>query len=192
MSVPYPIGEKALNEHLSDENAFLTAATRVETYIREIYGIAIVTRDIPDPLTGDLNGAEIHIDHAVSAEERVFLLAHLFGHTVQWNTDPNAYDIGRPRQVPMEEAVIPSLMEYEVMAGRYALQLFHDCGVHGLDQWLADYTSADRAYLEHFYSTGIRQPFRTFWKTGTAPICPLPIPPFPLIARTFRSDGIVV
>jgi hypothetical protein len=111
---------------------------------------------------------------------------------VQWNTDPDAYDMGRPRQVPVEEALIPSLMDYEVIAGRYALQLFHDCDVHGFDQWLADYTAADRAYLARFYRTGIREPFRTFRKTGTPLIDPLSIPPFSLIPRAFRSDGIVV
>jgi hypothetical protein len=175
-----------------DHQAFRTAAERVEAFIKDVYGIGTITRDIPDPLTGDLNGTEIHIDHAVTSEERLFLLGHLFGHTVQWNTDPNAYDMGRPRQTPVEEALIPSLMDYEVIAGRYALQLFHDCDVRGLDQWLADYTAADRAYLAHFYRTGIREPFRTFRKTGTPLIDPLPIPAFALIPGAFRSDGIVV
>jgi hypothetical protein len=73
-----------------DDRALLNGAERVETYIKDVYGLRIVTRDIPDPLTGDLNGADIHIDRAVTPEERLFLLGHLFGHTVQWNTDPNA------------------------------------------------------------------------------------------------------
>ena len=59
----------------------------VQARLERHYGIPVVTRDIPDPLTGDLNGTEIHIDYAVTAEQRLFLLAHLFGHTVQWNVD---------------------------------------------------------------------------------------------------------
>ena len=59
---------------------FADYCLKVEQHIQTAYGIHIVTRDIPDPLTGDLNGAEIHIDYAVTPEQRLFLLAHLFGH----------------------------------------------------------------------------------------------------------------
>ncbi len=72
----------------------------MEERIQGAYGIRIVTRDIPDPLTGDLNGSEIHIDCAVTPEERLFLLAHLFGHTVQWNVTPGAFELGGPRRPP--------------------------------------------------------------------------------------------
>jgi hypothetical protein len=58
---------------------------RVQERIEGRYRVRVVTRDIPDPLIGDLNGSEIHIDFAVTPEQRLFLLAHLFGHTVQWN-----------------------------------------------------------------------------------------------------------
>ena len=61
---------------------FADYAARVEEHIEKAYGIRVVTRDVPDPLTGDLNGAEIHIDFAVTPEQRLFLLVHLFGHTV--------------------------------------------------------------------------------------------------------------
>ena len=63
-------------------------SARVQKHLEDVYGIRIVTRDIPDPLTGDLDGAEIDIDYAVSPEQRLFLLAHLFGHTVQWKCEP--------------------------------------------------------------------------------------------------------
>ena len=48
---------------------------QVQARIESSHGIGVVTRDIQDPLTGDLDGAE----------ERLFLLGHLFGHMVQWN-----------------------------------------------------------------------------------------------------------
>ncbi len=186
--LPYPIVEQTVY----DEKAFLAAATRVENHIKDVYAICIITRDIPDPLIGDLNGAEIHLDHAVTPEQRLFLLGHLFGHTVQWNTDSKAYEMGQPRRAPVDEALLPTLMEYEVTAGRYARQVFHDCGVNDFDQWLADYTAADRAYLACYYRTGSREPFQSFWKGGAALLPPLPIPRFRLIPRAFRPDGIVI
>ena len=84
---------------------------RVQARITSFYGIAVVTRDIQDPLTGDLNGAEIHLDHLLGAEERLFLLGHLFGHTVQWNVHPDAFDIGRLREPPVAEAEPVALAE---------------------------------------------------------------------------------
>jgi hypothetical protein len=35
-------------------------SVRTQNHLETSYGIRVVTRDIPDPLTGDLNGAEIH------------------------------------------------------------------------------------------------------------------------------------
>ena len=72
---------------------------RVQARVTSFYGIGVVTRDIQDPLTGDLSGAEIHLDHLLGAEERLFLLGHLFGHTVQWNVHPGAFEIGRLRRI---------------------------------------------------------------------------------------------
>jgi hypothetical protein len=175
-----------------DAQGFEESSRRVQAHIEQAYNIRIVTRDIPDPLTGDLDGSEIHIDHAVTAEQRLFLLGHLFGHTVQWNTDPAAYELGRPRIAPVDQALILVLMNYEEIAGRYALSLFHEASITSLDQWLADHTACDRAYLAHYYRTGQRLPFRSFWHDGTEPIEPLVIPSFPLLRHSFRADGVVI
>src|ERR1700720_500081 len=110
------------------EIRFADYASRVQQHLEDFYGIRVVTRDIPDPLTGDLNGAEIHIDFAVTPEQRLFLLAHLFGHTVQWNVTPDAYEFGRLREPPVKEDAIPALMEYEREAARYALGMLHNVG----------------------------------------------------------------
>ena len=50
---------------------FAEYSARVEQHIQKAYGVRVVTRDVPDPLTGDLNGAEIHIDYAVTPEQRL-------------------------------------------------------------------------------------------------------------------------
>jgi hypothetical protein len=171
---------------------FAEYCRNVEQHIEKKYGIPIITRDIPDPLTGDLNGSEIHIDNAVSPEQRLFLLAHLFGHTVQWNVSPGAFDMGRPRQPPVSEDCLPELMEYEREAARYALALLHETGITSADQWFADYAACDEAYLRHFYITGEKREFLGFWKDHTSLVESQPIPPFSTVTRVFRSDGIVI
>src|SRR6266852_259842 len=86
---------------------FAEYCSRVQQHVQGAYGIRVVTLDVPDPLTGDLDGAEIHIDFAVAPEQRLFLLAHLFGHTVQWNVSPRAFEIGKPHKPPVREDFLP-------------------------------------------------------------------------------------
>ncbi|HUQ90914.1 MAG TPA: hypothetical protein VM120_04470 [Bryobacteraceae bacterium] len=164
----------------------------VQQHVEGRYGIRVVIRDVPDPLTGDLDGCEIHIDHAVTAEERLFLLAHLFGHTVQWNASPRALEIGQVHQPPVAESLLPDIMEYEREAAGYALSMLRETGITQLDQWLSDYTACDMAYLKHYYRTGEKLAFSSFWRDATEPLQPVPIPSFVPAARTFRRDGIVI
>jgi hypothetical protein len=171
---------------------FADYCRKVEQHIQTAYGIRIVTRDIPDPLTGDLNGAEIHIDYAVTPEQRLFLLAHLFGHTVQWNTSPTAFELGQPRTPPVSEDQLPALMDYEREAAAYALALLHELDITATDQWFADYAACDAAYLQNFYITARKQDFLSFWREGTSLIEAKPIPPFKAQIKSFRSDGIVI
>jgi hypothetical protein len=74
----------------------------------------------PTHLIGDLDGAHIHIDYAVTPEQRLFLLVHLFGHTVQWNVSPGAFELGRPVQLPVKQESRPAIIEYEEEAAGYA------------------------------------------------------------------------
>jgi hypothetical protein len=52
-------------------------SARVRKHLESFYGIRVVTRDIPDRLIGDLDGSEIHIDHAVTPEQRLFKMGLL-------------------------------------------------------------------------------------------------------------------
>jgi hypothetical protein len=171
---------------------FAEYCLKVEQHIEIAYGILIITREIPNGLTGDLNGTEIHIDCAVTAEQRLFLLAHLFGHTVQWNTSEKAYELGQPRQPPVDEDCLPALMEYEREAAGYGLGLLHEIGISETEQWFADYSACDAAYLRHFYVTGEKREFLSFWQDGTPRMDALAIPRFTPVIRSFRSDGIVI
>ena len=165
---------------------------RVQKHLENFYGIRIVTRDIPDPLTGDLDGSEIDIDYAVTAEQRLFLLAHLFGHTVQWNVDPSKFEIGRQYRPPVNEELIPAVIAYEEEAACYGLAMLHEIGITSIDQWFCNYTACDQAYLLHFYRTGAKQDFRSFWTAHAPLIKPRPIPSFTPARRAFRMDGIVI
>ena len=77
-----------------DNARFRQAFNTIEAYIERRYGIPIVITDVPSPFTGDLDGSEIQVDHDQDAESALFVIAHLFGHTVQWNLDPTAREIG--------------------------------------------------------------------------------------------------
>lgn len=172
--------------------SFADYCVKIERHIETAYGVRVITRDIPDPSTGDLNGAEVHLDCAVTPEQRLFLLAHLFGHTVQWNVVPGAFELGQPRQTPVNEDCMPALIEYEREAARYAMGLLHETGITEADQWFADYAACDEAYLRHYYRTGEKLEFLSFWREGVSVIQAKPVPQFVPVLRSWRSDGIVI
>jgi hypothetical protein len=142
------------------------------------YGLHVVVDVIPPPFTGDIDGASIFVDSRLGAEESLFLLLHLFGHSVQWNTDAGARALGLLAVRAPTEELLAELAKYENTAGRYALQLLHEIGVLDLDQWLANFAACDVAYLMDFYRTGEKRPFRSFWNANATPLIPLSIPSF--------------
>jgi hypothetical protein len=165
---------------------------KVAGHIETRYGIRVITRDVADPLVGDLNGTEIHIDYAVTPEQRLFLLAHLFGHTVQWNSQPDTVELGRPRQPPVPASMLPALMDYELAASEYAVTMFHDVGILDLDQWLSNSSECDMEYLRHYYITGEKKRPEAFWRENAPRLKPRPIPSFKPTKHASRSDGIVI
>lgn len=181
MAVPY-----------ASENRFREAFNTVEAYIERRYDLPVVISDVTDPYTGDLDGASIAVDYDQSWEDALFIIAHLFGHTVQWNTEPRAREIGTvPLTNPTEE-LLAEVRDYEKKACRYSLQLFHDAGVRDLDQWMADFAACDSTYLMHFYRTGEKRPFRSFWSSDLPRFEPLPIPRFTPERWVSRADGVVL
>lgn len=166
-----------------------------ERLIEKRWGIPVSINDVPSPFTGDLDGAKIHVDYDLEIEDALFILLHLFGHTVQWNVSPEAREIAFFKPAageawPPEKLV--AVAAYEGQACQYSLQLLHDAGVHDLDQWVADFAACDVAYLMHFYRTGEKRPFREFWRDGAPVLPPAAIPDFHPTAWLSRSDGTVV
>lgn len=174
-----------------DAERFRTAFAIVERLIEDRWGVPVVIGDVPNPFTGDLDGAEIRVDYDLEPEDAMFIVVHLFGHTVQWNTAPSARAIAT-YPGPWDDAHLAILRDYEATACRYSLTLLHDAGIHDLDQWLADFSACDYAYLEHFYKTGEKAPFRSLWKSGAPLLAPLPIPPFTPEKWWSRWQGVVI
>lgn len=176
----------------ASEERFRQVFDTLEAFIERRYGLPVVIGDVPDPFKGDLDGARIEVDYDQTWEEALFLIAHLFGHTVQWNTDARARAVGSTLVRNPSDELLAELHRYEETAARYSLQLFHDACVRDLDAWMADFAACDWAYLSHFYRTGEKRPFRSFWVEGMPPIAPLPIPSFRPLRWIARSEGIVV
>jgi hypothetical protein len=176
----------------ADESRFREAFNTIEEYIERRYSVQVVISDVTDPFTGDLDGESIAVDYDQSCEDALFIIAHLLGHTVQWNTNPRAREIGTTPVSAATEAFLEELAAYEKQACRYSLELFHDAGVRDLDQWVSDFAACDSGYLMHFYRTGSKLPFRSFWREGMPQIEPLAIPPFQPSRWVSRSGGVVV
>jgi hypothetical protein len=180
-----------VNPAISDDR-FREVFNLLERHIEERWSLPVRIRDVPNPFTGDLDGAEIAIDYDLTAEDALFILVHLFGHTAQWNVSEEHRELGRVRGPGLDAATTAALVAYEKEACQYSLQLLHEVGVHDLDQWLADFSYCDLAYLLAFYETGEKRPFRSFWKDGQPLMQPLPIPPFTPTKWVSRSKGVVV
>jgi hypothetical protein len=163
----------------------------VEAHIERRYGLPVVITDVPDPFTGDLDGATILVDYNLDAEDALFILVHLFGHTVQWNVSDTERTLGLLEVKDPSEELLADLARYEQTAARYSLQLFHEAGVYDLDQWLADFAACDVSYLIHFYRTREKRPFREFWKDATPLLAPLPIPSFRPTKWVTRSGTVI-
>jgi len=174
------------------EERFREAFNTLEAFIERRYELPVVIRDVTDPFTGDLDGAHIEVDYDQSWEDALFIIAHLFGHTVQWNTAARSRELGTMAVKNPSEEFLAELRDYEHLACRYSLQLFHDAGIRDLDQWLADFAACDSAYLMHFYRTGEKRTFRSFWQRGTPQFEPLPIPEFQPTRWVSRADGVVI
>jgi len=156
------------------QDAFNSVVRRIE----ERYGVDVTISDVLDPNTGDFDGERIKVDYDQDLELALFVLVHLFGHTVQWNLSEEFRAIGMKTTPGATEAELALIYVYEQDATRYSLALLHEAGVTDLDAWASDWWRADWLFLSHFYRTGERLDPRTLLERGGAPLTPLPIPEF--------------
>src|SRR5438045_9656796 len=109
--------------------ALKRAFDALEWHIEERYKVPVIITDVLDPNTGDFDGAEIKLDYANDLEIALFVLAHLFGHTVQWTTNPRQRELvlAYGRVAPPLE-LFEEVRVYERDASAPALQLFREAG----------------------------------------------------------------
>ena len=158
---------------------FKTAFDLVERRIEDRYSIPVSISDVLDPNTGDFDGVKIMVDYDQDMESALFVLVHLFGHTVQWNISAEYRAIGTDLSIGKGEEELRKIHEYEKNATRYSLQLLHDVGVKDLDRWVSDWWGADWKYLAHYYRTGEKLDTRSLIEPGKAELLtPLTIPQF--------------
>lgn len=172
---------------------FLRAVfNRLERLIEDRWGVPVRIQDVPNPFTGDLDGEQIMVDYDLDIEDAVFILIHLFGHTVQWNVSADRRATAFLTPATWTDDQLAAAIAYEHEACGYSLQLLHDAGVYDLDAWISDFAACDLSYLMHFYKTGEKRPFRSFWRDGTPVMTALPIPDFQPIQWLSRYQGTVV
>lgn len=179
----------------ASDDSYRNAYNRFVDHVTRRYGIPLHVRDVRDPFTGDLDGAEIQVDYDLEPADALFIAAHLVGHTIQWNVAEEDRRIGLlPVPVPCaDDAVLASLERYERDAARYSLQLLHDAGIRDLDQWFSDYAECDVRFLLEYYRTGVKRAPLDYWVDGTLLVEPVVIP-----ACTFsrwvdsRNGGVVI
>lgn len=153
--------------------------------VEKKYGIEVTISDVVDPNTGDFDGERILIDYDQDLEVALFVLIHLFGHTVQWNVSEAYRALGLRAATQAGPEEMPAITEYEQGATRLGIALLRESGVTDMDGWASDWWRADFEYLVHFYKTGEKLDVRSLLKRGGTALSPLPIPEF--TPRRFAS-----
>ncbi len=166
---------QSFNGHQTPSLAFLQSVfNRCAEHIETRYGIEVRISDVVDPNTGDFDGSKILIDYDQDLDIALFVLIHLFGHTVQWNTSEQYRTLGL-NPAPKDPTLV---YEYEKEATRLSLSLLHEIGVTNLDQWASDWWAADWLYLQHIYRTGEKLNVRELLRPGAELLSPMEIPQF--------------
>src|SRR5258708_18151206 len=145
--------------------------------IEGTYSLKVNVGPVTGSYTGQFDGKEIWADLERDPEEAVFILVHLFGHTVQWNLDEKLRVLGLANSGVKEED-LPRIYQYERQASQLALALLEETGEFRLARWLTDCFGADWKFLEHFYRTGEKVRFEKEEGAGEPLLVALPIPSF--------------
>src|SRR6185295_8407684 len=99
------------------------------------HGFVLEYRDLEPPRTGIFDGLRIVIDPDVDFEMQCFILLHLFGHSVQWVAPSIEHKLDDLQHTEDKQRFMRVLKDYEFEAARFGMQLLHEVGVTGLDQW---------------------------------------------------------
>ena len=84
----------AIGVELLMKNDFREVYNVVSAFVEDRYGVPVVISDVVNPFTGDLDGAEIHVDYENSIEDAVFILVHLLAKTCRGRIPGNHAAMG--------------------------------------------------------------------------------------------------
>jgi hypothetical protein len=149
----------------------------VAKHIEEAYRLKVNVGPVTGSYTGQFDGKEIWADLDRNPEEAVFILVHLFGHTVQWNLDEELRRLGLANTGVKAED-LPRIYQYERQASQFGLALLEEVGEFRLARWLSDCFGADWKFLAHFYRTGEKLRFEKQEGAEEPLLSPLRIPRF--------------
>jgi hypothetical protein len=172
-------------EPFAAELDYRAVYNRVVPIVEAKYGVEVTISDVVDPNTGDFDGERILIDYDQDVEVALFVLIHLFGHTVQWNVSEHFRALGLNPPTSATPEQMAAITEYEQGATCLGIALLREAGVTNMDGWASDWWRADFDYLVHFYRTGEKLDVRTLLKRGGEALSPQPIPRF--TPRRFAS-----
>jgi hypothetical protein len=145
--------------------------------IEEAYALKVIIGPVTGSYTGQFDGQEIWVDLDKDPEDAVFILVHLFGHTVQWNLDEKLRLLGLANS-GVTEADLPRIYEYERQASQLGLALLEETNEFRLARWLTNRFGADWKFLAHFYRTGDKLRFESEAGTDEPLLAAVPIPSF--------------
>jgi hypothetical protein len=163
----------ATSSRVDFQSIFHTLAAHIE----EAYSLKVKIGPVTGSYTGQFDGEEIWADLDRNPEEAVFILVHLFGHTVQWNLDENMRRLGLATTGVKEED-LPRIYDYERQASQLGLALLEETGEFRLARWLTDCFGADWKFLAHFYRTGEKVRFELEAGADEPLLTAIPIPRF--------------
>lgn len=163
---------------MKPELEFKNTTNAVVAHIDKTYGVRVVWRDLPEGVTGDLDGEEIVLDIKNDPETELYVALHLFGHTTQWNTDEELRAIGYERPTNASEEKMRQIHTYEQSASRIGLSILCEIGCNQYQEWLSRFFAADWCFLQVLYTSGQHIEMAVKWDCPVELLTPLPIPIF--------------
>ncbi len=134
--------------------SFAVVLHKCEEIVREMGLVIHYTHNLDPFFKGDLDGKTIFIGYHLAAEEKLFNLLHLAGHSIQWNINELLRSLGSELYLNPDDRTLLKLQTYEWQANCYALSILHKAEIFSLDKWLTQKYVLDMMYLTHFYKTG--------------------------------------
>ena len=156
---------------------FRTVFQALVHQIESVYSLKVNVGPVTGSYTGQFDGKEIWVDLDKNPDEAVFILVHLFGHTVQWNLDEKLRLLGLSN-LGVTESDLPRIYQYEREASRLGLALLEATNEFRLARWLTDRFGADWKFLAHFYRTGQKVRFEKDAGADEPLLTSVPIPHF--------------